>query len=135
MAIITSAQCTCGGFRFTSTSEPSLQLTCHCEQCRIASNEPFTNFAFFKEENTEVEGDTVVHHFIADSGSKTVRETCVTCGDMLLDRTEGFPGMIGIVAEIIQPPYEYKAQCHVWVGEKLPEVTIPEGMKSFPGNT
>nr|WP_320136638.1 GFA family protein [uncultured Amphritea sp.] len=128
------AQCTCGNFQFTSTSEPTLQLTCHCEQCRQASKVPFTNLAFFKMADTEVKGKTVVHNFTADSGAKTVRETCATCGEILLDRTDGFPGMIGIVAERIQAPYEFQVQCHVWIGSKSAGITIPEGTETFAGN-
>lgn len=130
-----TAQCTCGSFQFKSEYEPSKQLTCHCEQCRQVSKKPFTNFAFFKEVDTEFQGDRVVHNFTADSGSKTVRETCTTCGEMLFDRTEGYPGMIGIVAEMIQQPYAFQAECHVWVGSKSSEVTLPEGMKAFAGNS
>lgn len=135
MSTTVLAQCTCHSFQFKSTSEPSLQITCHCEQCRQVSKLPSSNLVFFKESETEMEGKTTIHSFIADSGSKTVRETCVKCGEMLLDRTEGFPGMVGIVAERIQPPYEFEPECHVWIGSKTDESKIPEGMRTFAGNT
>ena len=128
------AQCTCGSFRFKSAREPILQLTCHCVQCRQVSNAPFTNFAFFKVAESELEGKTVVHSFTADSGTKTVRETCASCGEMLLDRTEGFPQIIGIVADRIQAPYEFQARCHVWVESKCADVTVPDGIKAFARN-
>jgi hypothetical protein len=128
------ATCTCGDFRFTSESQPIVQLTCHCFQCRQVSKEPSSNFAFFKLAESKVEGKTVVHSFTADSGTKTIRESCATCGEMLLDRTEGFPQIIGVVADLIQPPYSFQARCHVWVESKLPEVTVPEGVKAFARN-
>lgn len=128
------AQCSCGNFRFKSALEPILQLTCHCHQCRKVSRALFTNFAFFKLTEAELEGKTIVHSFVADSGTKTVRETCANCGDPLLDRTEGFPQIIGVVAERIQPPYQFQARCHVWVESKSPDVTLPEGIKAFPRN-
>jgi hypothetical protein len=128
------ATCSCGGFRFKSESEPIFQLTCHCSQCRQVSKAPFTNLAFFKLAESEVQGKTDFHSFIADSGTKTLRETCATCGQMLLDRTEGFPQIIGIVAERIQPPYEFQARCHVWVESKCAEITVPEGVKAFARN-
>ncbi len=125
------ARCTCGGLRFTSTREPILQLTCHCAQCRSVSKTSSTNFAFFKLADTEVSGQTVVHSFTADSGAKTMRETCAACGDMLLDRTEGFPKLIGVVADRIQPPYAFEPRCHVWVDSKLAGVAVPEGAEVF----
>ena len=129
-----TATCTCGGFRFTSENQPIVQLTCHCSQCRQVSKAASSNFAFFKMAESTVEGKTVAHSFTADSGTKTVRETCATCGEMLLDRTEGFPQIIGVVADRIQPPYMFQARCHVWVESKSPGVTVPEGVKAFARN-
>ena len=134
MNTIVVASCKCGGFQFKSAREPILQLTCHCQQCREASKTPFTNFAFFKLAEAEVNGKTVIHRFIADSGTKTIRETCATCGDPLLDRTEAFPQIVGVVAERIQPPFVFQARCHVWVESKAAEVTVPEGVKAFARN-
>jgi hypothetical protein len=128
---IVTARCSCGNFQFRSARAPILQLTCHCRQCRQVSGTASTNFAFFKLAEAELEGQTTVHSFVADSGCKTVRETCASCGEPLLDRTEGFPKIVGIVAERIQPPYRFEARCHVWVRSKSAEVTIPEGAISF----
>ena len=90
--------------------------------------------AFFKLAESVVEGKTVVHSFIADSGTRTSRETCAICDEMVIDRSEGFPQIIGVVADRIQAPYEFQARCHVWVGSKHVEVTVPEGVKVFAGN-
>ena len=128
------AKCTCGEFRFKSQGEPIIQLTCHCSQCRQVSKAPSSNFAFFKLAECEIQGKTVIHSFTADSGTKTLRESCATCGEMLLDRTEGYPQIIGVVADRIQPPYEFQARCHVWVESKCAEVTVPEGVKAFARN-
>jgi hypothetical protein len=98
------------------------------------SKTPFTNFAYFKLAETEVNGNTVVHRFVADSGTKTMRESCANCGELVLDRTEAFPQIVGVVAERIQPPYVFQAHCHVWIESKLAEVSIPEGVKAFARN-
>jgi hypothetical protein len=64
----------------------------------------------------------------------TLRETCATRGRIRLDRTEGFPQIIGIVAETIRHPYEFQARCHVWVESRCAEITVPEGAKTFAHN-
>jgi hypothetical protein len=125
------ARCTCGSFQFQSTRAPILQLTCHCEHCRQVAKLPFTNFAFFKLAEAAMTGQTVSHSFTADSGSKTVRETCATCGDLVVDRTEGFPQLVGVVAERILPPFEFTPRCHVWSQSKAADVAIPDGVKAF----
>jgi hypothetical protein len=125
------ATCRCGSFTFESSRAPFLQLTCHCQQCRTASAAPFTNFAFFKLAEAKVSGASKVHAFVADSGSKTVREACASCGDVMVDRSEAFPQMIGIVADRLQAPYEFQPRCHVWLESKVADVAIPENMKTF----
>ena len=131
MAIQFEATCMCGRFKFKAASAPIFQLTCHCQQCRDASKLPFTNLAFFKVAETSVTGETNVHEFVADSGTKTLRETCTGCGEMVLDRTQANPQIIGVVAERIRPPYEFQPRCHVWLERKVMEPAIPEGVKAF----
>jgi len=125
------ASCSCGRFKFSASRAPVVQLTCHCQQCREASGAPYTNFAMFKVSDADISGPTVVRAFVADSGAKTVRESCASCGELVLDRTEGFPQIVGVVAERIQPPYEFQPRCHVWLESKVAEVAIPEGVKAF----
>ena len=125
------ARCTCGSFEFKSAGAPIFQLTCHCQQCRSASKSPFTNLAFFKVAETSVVGDTEVHEFVADSGTKTLRETCMGCGEMVLDRSQAFPQIIGVVAERIAPPYAFQPRCHVWLESKVVDPSIAEGVKAF----
>jgi hypothetical protein len=131
MSTLLVARCTCGNFQFKSTRAPILQLTCHCEHCRQVAKAPFTNFAFFKLSEAEVEGKTVTQSFVADSGAKTFREVCATCGELVLDKTEGFPNLVGVVAERIQPPYVFQPRCHVWSQSKSADVAIPPDVKAF----
>lgn len=126
-----TATCRCGSVQLSSTRAPILQLTCHCQQCRSASKTPFTNFAFFKRAEASVTGDTASQDFTADSGTRTFRDSCRSCGELMFDRTEGFPQIIGVVAERIQPPFTFQPRCHVWLDSKVVDPVIPEGVKGF----
>lgn len=128
-----TAACSCGAFGFRSPAGPVLQLVCHCTDCRAVAGTPFTSLAFFKSDACEVSGPTRSHRFTADSGNETTRESCVSCNDMVLDRTAGFPHLLGVVAERIRPPFAFNPRFHVWTQSKLPQVEVPEGMRSFPG--
>ena len=127
-----SAQCGCGALRVQLASPPVLQLVCHCTDCRAVAGTPFSNFAFFRSRDTQVSGESVRRDFVADSGHATVRECCARCGDMLIDRTAGFPKVIGVVAERIDGPFSFEPQHHVWTDSKLPEVEIPPGVTAYP---
>jgi hypothetical protein len=130
----TQAHCRCGAFRFESSSAPILQLVCHCTQCREVSGAPYSRFSFFKVRDTQTSGDFRTVDFTADSGSKTVREVCAACGDMLIDRTEGFPKVVGVVHEAIDPALPFAPLHHVWADSRLPDTVLPEGVTVHPGS-
>lgn len=114
------------------SSPPVLQLVCHCTDCRAVAATPFSNFAFFRARDTLVNGPVTKHEFVADSGHATVRECCAQCGDMLIDRTAGFPKVVGVVAERIEGPFSFTPMHHVWTDSKRPEVEIPPSATAYP---
>jgi len=127
-----TAPCRCGALRVQLASPPVLQLVCHCTDCRAVAGTPSSNFVFFRARDAQVSGESVRREFVADSGHATVRECCASCGDMLIDRTAGFPKVIGIVAERIDSPFTFEPQHHVWTDSKLAEVVIPPGVPAYP---
>jgi hypothetical protein len=127
-----SARCRCGAFTAKMSSPPVLQLVCHCTDCRAVAGTPFSNFVFFRARDTLVEGTVAKREFVADSGHATVRECCAQCGDMLIDRTAGFPKVVGVVAERIEGPFTFTPMHHVWTDSKLPGVEIPAGVTAYP---
>jgi len=132
---VIQAHCRCGTFCFESSSAPILQLVCHCTQCREVSGQPFTAFSFFKVRDTQTRGEHRNVDFRADSGARTVREVCAACGDMLVDRTDGFPKVVGVVHERITPALPLQPAHHVWTDNRLPETVLPpasDALKLFP---
>jgi len=127
-----TATCSCGAFGFRSPVRPVLQLVCHCTDCRDAAGTPSTSLVFFKAESSEVSGATRTRHYTADTGNATTRDLCAACGEMLFDRTAGFPHLLGVVAERMQPPFAFEPRFHVWTQSKLPGVEVPAGVKAFP---
>jgi hypothetical protein len=125
------AHCRCGAFRFESSSAPILQLVCHCTQCREVSGQPCSAFSFFKVRDTQTQGEHRVHEFTAATGSRTVREVCAACGDMLIDRTEGFPKVVGVVHSAIDPALPFAPQHHVWAQDRLPSTVLPTDIPVF----
>ena len=128
---VAQAHCRCGAFRLESTSAPILQLVCHCTQCREVSGRAYSNFSFFKVRDTQTSGAHRTVAFTADSGSATVREVCAACGDMLIDRTEGFPKVVGVVHEAIHPAMPFAPLHHVWADSRLPDTILPSDVKVY----
>jgi hypothetical protein len=129
-----SARCQCGAVQFTASSQPLIQFICHCKDCQTATGLPFSGIVFFKRKHVEISGELRQQQFMANSGSKTSRDSCAQCGTVIFDRSEGFPDIIGIMQERILGDFEFLPQCHVWVKSKLDEILIPERAVLFSEN-
>jgi len=125
------AKCSCGQVGFKSTANPIIQLCCHCSDCRDALGREYATIAFFKESSTEVFGYLEEKVYTAASGNRTVRVVCSGCGTVMFDKSEGFPKLIGVMAQQINAPFEAEPACHVWVKNKLPGVSISAEMKQY----
>jgi len=125
------AGCSCGEVEFNSTKNPVIQVCCHCSDCRESTNSDYTTIAFFNSSAVSVSGDLSAEEFTSESGNKTVRELCPKCRTVMFDRSEGFPGLIGVVAQQISAPFKAKVSHHVWVISKLAHVSIPREVKRF----
>ena len=49
----------------------------------------------------------------------------------MFDRSEGFPYLRGVMAGLLQPPFEIHPTSHAYLRDKKAEVEIPEGMKQY----
>ncbi|TQV85668.1 GFA family protein [Exilibacterium tricleocarpae] len=122
-----SASCGCGKIRFESSKKPMIQLCCHCADCRHASQKDYSTIAFFKVNSVQIVGQATEHRYVSDAGNQTARLACADCGVLMFDKSEGFPGLIGVMADRINAPFAVQPQYHVWVASKLSGVVIPEG--------
>ena len=125
------ASCQCGQLKFETESEPVLELVCHCRDCQDALQEDFAIIAFFKMNETLVEGELAEKIYLASSGNETCRQYCVQCDTVMFDRSEGFPNLLGVMVSQLQAPFTSYPSCHVYVRDKKPNVIIPEDMKQY----
>ena len=129
-----TASCRCGAVRFKSQNPPILQLFCHCKDCQESTGDPFAKTAFFKATQYAVSGFVTVRAFKVESGNRTTRESCTSCGSLMFDRSDGFPTLIGKVADRISAPFVSEPTCHVWTRTKQPGVTIPDNARQYTEN-
>jgi hypothetical protein len=126
-----TASCQCGQLKFTSDAEPVLELVCHCVDCQDALQADFARIAFFKVSESAVEGELAEKIYLADSGNETCRQYCDDCDTVMFDRSEGFPDLLGVMVNQMQPPFESKPSCHVFLRDKKSETDVPEGVKLY----
>lgn len=126
-----AASCQCGQLKFEAESEPVLELICHCKDCQDALQADFANIAFFKLNETSVEGELAEKIYFAASDNETCRQYCDQCDTVMFDRSEGFPHLLGVMVSQLQPPFVSRPVCHVFVRDKKAVVEIPGGMKQY----
>ena len=126
-----SGNCSCGQLGFKSAKPPVIQAICHCTDCRKATGDPFTVTAFFPSRHIRFSGRIDAMEFVAESGAVTYREFCPKCKSVMVDRSEGVPGLIGVVTRFIAPPFEPRPVCHMWVRSKLPEVEVDDDLVKY----
>tara|TARA_R110002020_G_scaffold184947_2_gene382308 strand:- start:25840 stop:26259 length:420 start_codon:yes stop_codon:yes gene_type:complete len=126
---MTHATCSCGQLRYAISAAPTFHAICHCSDCRAASGRPYVSTAFFASAIVQRTGDVSTSMFESAQGNRTYRDACATCGDMLADRSDGFPDLIGIVATFLDSESASLPQFHMWVGSAVvpidPEDTLP----------
>ena len=128
------ANCSCGAVQFESERPPVLKLFCHCKDCQESTGAPFARTAFYKAKHSEIYGPLTVRAFKAQSGNRTTRESCANCGSLMFDRSQGFPALIGVMAERISVPFVFEPACHVWTKSKQSHVTIPDDARQYAEN-
>ncbi|TVZ40054.1 hypothetical protein P886_4472 [Alteromonadaceae bacterium 2753L.S.0a.02] len=131
MTVQIEAACNCGLVKFTSNKEALIQVCCHCQDCRDATKNDFSEIAFFNEKSVHIEGAVSALTYYAESGNKTTRERCSSCKTLMFDRSEGFPGIVGVVIQQMIKPFSVNIGAHVWVSSKVKQVTIPPNVKVF----
>lgn len=131
-ALFSSAQCQCKGLSIRLKNPPAAQLVCHCQDCRTISGRAFTSIAFFKPDDAEVSGATTVQTMNGGSGLSKSYFSCKGCGQFLYATVSVLKGMVGVEANDIAPPFEFKPICHVWASEKTDETVLPANLPVFP---
>lgn len=131
MTDIVIAKCNCGALKVEAAGKPILQLICHCRDCRAATGDDFASIVFFKKSECSFVGELKPHIFTSYMGNETQRVACAKCNDVVIDKSAGFSGMLGMMAAKIELPFLAEPKIHVWTQSRLEHVVLPDGVKAF----
>ena len=119
-----TAQCSCQQLRLSFSRSPFAQLVCHCDDCRKVSQKPFTQVVFFRPEADCISGQASATEMVGSSGMGKAYRQCSNCNEFLFATVDALKGMVGVVADRIQAPFEFNPMAHVWTSQKQPDVQI-----------
>jgi hypothetical protein len=128
--------CLCGAVRYESTAEPLMQVICHCKTCQKNSGAAFSMNVAVPQDSLKVEGEPLRRYedHSGASGKAFYRFYCGSCGSHVYSHGPAYGPTAFIKAGTLDDATWLAPSVHIWVAEKLPWVTIPEGATQVPGN-
>lgn len=123
-----SGGCLCRAIRYQATGKPLYLCYCHCESCRRAAGAAMVAWGTFLRSNFALtKGE--LNEFV--SSPSVSRGFCAACGTSLTYRRDGRPLEIDVTLASLDDPTLLKPDVHIWVRDKLPWVTIDDGLPRF----
>ncbi|MBD9356197.1 GFA family protein [Methylomonas albis] len=106
--------CMCGAVQYAVKSEPRLSFLCQCRQCqRITGTGHSAEFVALAKD-TMISGELKFYELTADSGNTVTSGFCPTCGNPVLKKSSGYPGMLFFHAASLDNPGLFKPQTVFW---------------------
>jgi hypothetical protein len=120
--------CLCGEVRYQVRGEVSNLCYCHCTSCRRATGAPLVPWGTFAREGFRLTRGALAEY---RSSPAVVRGFCAACGTSLTYRHAARPAELDVALATLDDAARFAPQMHVWVSEKLPWVSISDGLPQF----
>ena len=120
--------CLCGDVRYRVSGPATNLCLCHCASCRRASGAPSVAWGTFERRHFEVTRGHLAEH---NSSAEVLRGFCATCGSALTYRHSGRDEDIDVTLATLDDAAAFAPQAHIWVQDKLPWVTIDDGLPQY----
>src|SRR5215469_977809 len=122
--------CLCGAVRYAVSGLARNLCYCHCESCRHAAGSPAVAWGTFERGSFRITRGTLAEF---RSSKPVTRGFCARCGSCLTYRHEARPAEIDVTLATLDDVMQLAPRMHVWVADKLPWVSIDDGLPQFPG--
>lgn len=125
---INAGRCFCGDVRYRVTGMPRSVCYCHCESCRRTAGAPSVAWATFAAERFAVTTGRLAVHA---SSPEVERGFCARCGTPITYFHGGRPAELDVAVATLDAPAEFAPEMHIWVEDKLPWVSIDDGLPCY----
>lgn len=112
--------CMCGAIQYQLKSDPRLAFLCQCRQCQRITGTGHSAEFVPAEKDTVISGALKFYELIADSGNSVSSGFCSTCGNPVLKKSAGYPGMLFIHAATLDNPAVFTPQKVFWAASHQP---------------
>lgn len=119
--------CRCGAVRVAARAEPFWCSWCHCSDCRKATGAPATVFVGFRDADLDIAGSSLAVH----RNDPVERLFCRECGTPVGYRDSRLAGETYLYLGVMDRPGRFRPTRHAFVSERLPFVSIDDGLPRF----
>jgi hypothetical protein len=123
-----SGGCLCGAVRYQLAGAGTNLCYCHCTSCRRAAGAPAVPWGTFARSAFSLTRGRLAEY---RSSAPVLRGFCPACGTSLTYRHERRTDEIDVTLASLDDPGALAPQMHVWVSDKLPWVSIRDGLPQF----
>jgi len=123
-----SGRCFCGDLVFEVAGPARYSCFCHCESCRRAAGGVYVAWATFAKNSFVVMDGNMIWH---RSAPQVTRGHCSRCGTSLTYERADRAGEIDVTLTSFDDPSEFSPKAHIWVEDKLPWVSIDDGLPQY----
>jgi hypothetical protein len=120
--------CMCGAVRYRLTGAGTNLCYCHCTSCRRSAGAPAVPWGTFARSAFSVTRGSLAEY---RSSPGVARGFCAQCGTCLTYRNERRAAGIDVTLASLDDPGVLAPQMHLWVSDKLPWVSIRDGLPQF----
>jgi len=120
--------CLCGAVRYEVSGAVRSLCYCHCASCRRASGAPMVPWGTFDRERFRLTRGELREY---RSSAEVTRGFCARCGSSLTYQHTARGKDIDVTLATLDAPERLAPEMHVWVGEKIPWVTINDQLPQF----
>lgn len=132
MGNVREGGCQCGFVRYRIADCPTVVSICHCRDCQRQSGSAFGMSLALAEGAFELlSGELASFEVAAASGRVKTCAFCPNCGTRILHSSESWTSL---KAGTLDDPTRLVPDGHWWTSRKQDWVTIPLGVKQFPGD-
>lgn len=106
MANTLKGSCLCGALRYESQAEPLFQGFCQCSDCRKVGSGHYAAIGL-PSDAVKITGKSQQYGKKGDSGKKIYRNFCPTCGGVVFDQGDAFPGVTIVNGALLDDPKQF----------------------------
>lgn len=124
--------CLCGAVRYEVRGPARNPCWCHCTSCRRAAGAPAVPWVTFAHADFRLTQGTPQEFA---SSAPVRRGFCGACGASLTYRHARRPADIDVALATLEAAAGLAPRMHIWVQDKLPWVSIADGLPVYQAGT